>query len=167
VYLWNFISIIAVLAVDSSGSVIGSFILSILYLLISVPVAFLIYRSLYRGAKNTKSSWFMLYFCLVWLEIAVWIIYAIGLSGSGGVYEFIIHFLLIIIFFSGFLTMLSVFNDDKKAVGIICLVTFILWVFIILYHVYVFVIARLEFRKLGGLRQAQKEAAKEAGRRTF
>ena len=75
----------AILVVDSSGSSIGGFILSILYLLVSTPVGFLIYRTLYLGAKNAKSSWFVLYFCLVWLEIAVWIIYAIGLSGSGGV----------------------------------------------------------------------------------
>ncbi len=61
--------------------------------------------------------------------------------------------------------MINLFNDDYKAVGIMCLVTFILWIIIIIYHIYVFVIARLEYRKLGGLRQAQKEAAKETGRR--
>ena len=63
--------------------------------------------------------------------------------------------------------MIKLFQDDYKAVGIMCLVTFILWVIIIIYHVYVFVIARLEFKKLGGLRAAQKEAAKEGVRRTF
>ncbi len=50
-YLWNVIVDMAVLIVSGSGGAIEGFVLGIVFALFSIPVSFLVYRTLYNAAK--------------------------------------------------------------------------------------------------------------------
>jgi len=134
----------AILIVDGSGTDIAAFFLGLVYAIFSLPVSFLVYRTLYNAAKLTSSARYIMYFCLVWTEIAVFIILAVGINGWGS---------------GGFLVMLDAFKDNK-VVGIFCVVDFICFALLVIYHIVVFGFARREYGKAGGLEAAKKEAAK-------
>lgn len=119
--LWNFICLIARISVDNSGPAIADFILSLIFFFALSPIIFFIYRLLYRGARKTKKSLFLAYLCFYFLNILIHIFFAIGVAGTGA---------------GGFFVMLNMFNDDHKAVGIMLLVAFILWVIMSVFSVY-------------------------------
>ena len=58
--------------------------------------------------------------------------------------------------------MIGVFNDDETIVGIFCLVAAVIWTLLAIYSVYLFVKARQEWRKLGGMESTKKQAASSA-----
>jgi hypothetical protein len=49
--IYNFVELLAVLAVDSSSKAIGDFILSIVFFFLLTPISFLIYRQLYKAGR--------------------------------------------------------------------------------------------------------------------
>jgi len=143
-YFWNIITLLSILIISGQGVAIEGFFLGLIYAVFSIPVSFLVYRTLYNAAKLTSSSRYVLYFCLIWVQIAVFIILAIGIVGWGS---------------GGFLVMLDVFKTNT-VVGIFCVVVFILYVSLVLFHFVIFFFARREYVKAGGLEAAKKEAGK-------
>jgi hypothetical protein len=145
-FLWNIICILSVLVVIGSGQAIGSFFLAIVFAIFSIPVSFLIYRLLYNAAKKSSSTYYVLYFIVIWIEIVIFIILAIGIDGGGA---------------GGFFTMLEAFDANSKTVGIFCVVCFLLFVALALYHIFaVFPFATREWKK------AKEKAASEKGGKT-
>jgi len=149
-YLWNIIVVMAIVIIDGSGTDIAGFFLGLAYAIFSIPVSFLVYRTLYNAAKLTSSARYVMYFCLVWTEIAVFIVLAVGINGWGS---------------GGFLVMLAVFKEST-VVGIFCVTDFICFTLLVIYHIVVFGYARREYGKAGGLEAAKKEAAKGAAQGT-
>jgi len=147
-YLWNVVTVIAIVIVEGTGAAISTFFLGLVYALFSIPVSWLIYRRLYYAARLTSSSRYVLYFCLIWTSIAVFIVLGIGISGWGS---------------GGFLAMLEAFKVNV-VVGIFCLVDTLLFAILIVYHIVIFGIARREYKKAGGLEAAKKEASGEAAK---
>lgn len=148
-FLWNIITTLSVLIVSGGGSAIASFLLGIAYAIFSIPVSFLIYRTLYNAARKSKPSLYVLFFFLLWIQIAIFILYAIGINGWGA---------------AGFFTMISVFQDDQTIVGIFCVVVTILFALLAIFHIYLFFASRVEYRKVGGSEKAKQEIAAEGAR---
>jgi len=144
-FFWNIITLLSILIISGQGVAIAGFFLGLVYTIFSIPVSFLVYRTLYNAAKLTSSSRYVLYFCLIWVQIAVFILLAIGIDGWGS---------------GGFIVMLEVFKVNT-VVGIFCVVVFILYACLALFHLVIFFYARREYVKAGGLAAAKKEAGKQ------
>jgi len=146
-FLWNLFTVASALVVQGSGADIASTILAAIEVAFFIPMSFLIYRILYQAARRGRPSLYFVYFITMFLEVVVFVWEGIGLSSWGG---------------GGFVLMLSLFNQKHTAVGIFSVICFVLWCLLVLVHVFIFIFARLQYRRLGGLAKAKQEAAEEA-----
>jgi hypothetical protein len=55
--------------------------------------------------------------------------------------------------------MIKMFDDNQKTVGVFCVISFLLFALIAIFHVVMFFLARREYRKAGGLAAAKTEAS--------
>jgi len=146
-YFYNFVSVLAGLIASGGGSEIASFILSIINCLFFMPMTFLIYRLLYRATRKGKSGLYLGYMICLWIDI-IWFAWnGVGLRGWGG---------------GGFLLMLGLFQDDKTAAAVICLVCIVFWGLLVVAHLYLFIHARINYKLVGGWGSAKKQAASGA-----
>jgi len=140
--LFNLVALCAVMAVTGDGPSIGNFILSIVYIVLLVPIWFLIFRLLYRASRKQKPSLYVLFMIMFALETIGFIGYAIGFPQTGA---------------AGFILMTQMFHNQKVLVGFIVMGCAICWTVAAVYAVWVFILARRQYSKAGGLAQAKKE----------
>lgn len=145
-FILNFASVIAG-TVISSADAIGGVFLALAYMIIGIPVSLGIYRVLYRGARRGKASLYFLWFILIWISIIAMSFFAVGLVQFGG---------------GGFILMINGFRNENVAIGVIALISCVCWVFMAVWHFYIFILARIEYGNLGGFLAAKKETAKAA-----
>lgn len=147
-----FISMVGLLSYmieDGSGENIASFFLCLLYLLLSIPLGFLVYRVLYNAARKAKPAVYFIWFIFLWFEVLVFAFFALGYPGFGC---------------AGIITAIGAFNDDKVVSGGIVLTSGILWICMMIVNVYLFFLARPRFREAGGIQKAKEEAATVAAK---
>jgi len=145
--IFNIVALLAVVISDSQGSDIGSFVLSIIFLLIGTPISFLIYRSLYRAARKTRPGLFVGYFILLLIEMITYVLFALGWRGSGA---------------GGFVLMVDMFREKDIGAAIILIVGCANWVLLTVYSVILFIRTRIQYIKAGGWKGTKsnlKEAA--------
>jgi len=146
--IWNVVALLIAMVSDGAGQDIGDFILAIKYFFfIFTPLWFLTYRVLYRGGRKQKPSLFIMWFIFQVLELLAEIFFAIGIPGTGA---------------GGFFLMTSIFKNNKSVAGFFLLSSAVLWCVTIAYGIWIFIVARLEYRKLGGFAKAKGEFAAEA-----
>jgi len=145
-FLWNLIMLLSALIARGGTSYITGFILSIVYIIFAYPISFFIFRLLYQAARKGKPSLYVMYFIFIWFEMATWAFYAVGIYQYGG---------------GGFFAMLDSFKSSK-VVGVFGVICFVVWVLLIIFHFFIFVLARIQYGKVGGLQQAKKEAKSAA-----
>eukprot|EP01116_Phalansterium_solitarium_P009158 TRINITY_DN23193_c0_g1_i2.p1 TRINITY_DN23193_c0_g1~~TRINITY_DN23193_c0_g1_i2.p1 ORF type:complete len:313 (+),score=115.93 TRINITY_DN23193_c0_g1_i2:385-1323(+) len=139
IQLINMISLLANLIVG--GKVVGGFVLSIGFLIWHVPISFVVYRMLYQAGRKGKATLYVLYFIFLWWTI-IWCAYFfIGIAAYGG---------------GGFFCMIDSFEKNVGAgiIGIICMVG---WGLLIVFKIYIFIVARRLFQNVGGLDQAKAD----------
>jgi len=140
--VYNFVALLAnLIGASQSGTAIGDMILSIVYCMILLPVWFLIYRLLYRSGRKRKPSLFVGFFCLYVLQLTAYAGMAVGFPGTGC---------------GGFWIMLDSFKENK-VVGIMLLVSSVLWCICFALGVFIFILARVQYSVSGGYTQARKE----------
>jgi len=139
--LYNVVALCAAMAVTGDGTSIGNFILSIVYIFLLVPIWFLIYRLLYRASRKQKPSLFVIFMIMFALETIGFIGFAIGFPQTGA---------------AGFILMTQMLKT-KVLVGFIVMGCAIVWSVAAVYAVWVFILARRQYSKAGGLAQAKKE----------
>lgn len=142
--LYNFICMLG--AVIKMKVLIGFFI-SLAILLLGAPISFFVYLLLYKGIRQQKSSLFCLWFGFFVLQMGIELLYAIGISSTGGV---------------GLILMLDAFTSDLTILGVMFGISFGLWLLIFFYNVWFFNQARVMYKQLGGLRATTKEFTKSA-----
>jgi len=145
--IWNAVTLLITLVTEGDTDDIGNFILSVVYFFILTPLWFLTYRILYRGGRKQKPSLFIVYFIFLVFELVGVIFLAIGIPKTGS---------------GGFFLMIKVFDNNKKPAGFFLLSSAILWCIASVYGIWLFILARLEYRKLGGLAKAKTEFAATA-----
>jgi len=139
---WNWVVLLANLfAVSQSGSSIGDMILAIVYFFILFPTWFLIYRVLYRAGRKQKPSLFILWFCLYTLQLIGYGGMAVGYPGTGC---------------AGFWLMIIGFRTNK-VVGILLLVSSIMWCVAFAVGVFIWILARVQYSAAGGNNKAKYE----------
>jgi len=141
--VYNCATILAALIVEQAGnSTLASFFLSLFYIVFFLPVTFLIYRLLYNAARRSKPSLYILFFIFLWLEILAYVgVFALGINGWGG---------------GGFFLMINAWGTSI-AVGVISLVSCVVWVGMILWSAILFFLSWRQYKKLGGLEKAKQE----------
>jgi len=144
--LYNFAALLMTMIADGSGTNIGDFILGAIYVVFLTPLYFLVYRILYRAARKQKPSLFILYLIMATLVVAGYILYAVGIPGTGA---------------GGFILMSKEFSASKFA-GFVLLASSILWCLTAFYGVWVYILAIRHYRQSGGLEKAKKEMASAA-----
>jgi len=125
---WNLLVVAAVLAVGGS---IPGFFLGLAFWLVSIPMSFFTYKRLYEAARKGKSSTYILYFIMLWMSFLVYGWLAAGVDGWGG---------------GGIVICIDQIGSHL-VVGIFALVDVVLMGLVILYHLYIFVAARREYKK--------------------
>jgi len=141
-YFYNFFTELSSLV--ELGNV-GSFVLSIIFFVINVPLSLFTYRILYQGARRGKPILYIAYFILIWVEFVIFAFMGLGLDSWGG---------------GGLLLSIKLFNNDHKAVGVFSIICFIFWCLLFLYHFFlVWIPSVRQYRAMGGLRKAKQEAA--------
>jgi len=148
-FFWNFFTILADLIVNANGGAVASLILSIVYFIFLVPLSFLFYRLLYNATRKRKSLSWLLFMIIKWIEFLLYGWMALGISGWGG---------------GGIFLMISLFQANKVVVGIFSVICFAFWVLDILGHVYLFIHARIRYKRAGGLNKAKEQATTVAGK---
>jgi len=135
--------------IESAGlTTILDFILSLVYVVALPAGAFIAYRFLYNGARETKSVSFYVFFCLFVVQVGVQIFLAIGLEKFGG---------------SGIVSMIDMFEKGHLIAALLVMAGAIFWILICLYDVWIFWQVRLLLRNLGGgVQQAKQEVANVA-----
>jgi len=139
-FVYNAAALLAVAI--ATGDRIGDFVLSIVYIVFMSPICFLIYRVLYRAGRKSKPSLFVFYFCVFALEILIKIYFALGISGCGA---------------GGFVLMIDMFNANQTVAAIMILVSFVVWVLLAAFSIWIWILARLRYRALGGMAKAKAE----------
>jgi hypothetical protein len=144
-FLWNFICALSVLIVSGSG--IGDFILSIVYVVLFIPIDFFFYRILYRAGRKPKAITFVFFWIFWWpFVIAGYFFFGVGYFGGMGLYQ---------IAFNGL-------YDTSVGVGAMVTIAMVWWWLLGLAALGIFVLSRVEYVKVGGTEAAKKQAAKEA-----
>jgi len=143
---FNIVALTALMIANSAGKAIGDFVLSIVYFLVLAPCWFLIYRVLYRAGRKRKPSLFVGFFIMYGLQFIAFAALAVGVPGTGA---------------GGFLRMVEEFKNSKTA-GFILLGSSILWCLCVTWGVWMFFLARIQYKASGGFQQAKKEMGKSA-----
>lgn len=138
--VWNLVNQAAQLSLGSDY--IADFIVAIIYLIFFPWISFWIFRILYRACKKQKAWLFIVYFVFVWLQICVYILWALGFKGEGA---------------GGIINAIDGFKKNV-AVGALIFIGFGFWVIFAIIHIYLFFRARAEYAAIGGLAAAKKEA---------
>eukprot|EP01116_Phalansterium_solitarium_P006145 TRINITY_DN1844_c0_g1_i2.p2 TRINITY_DN1844_c0_g1~~TRINITY_DN1844_c0_g1_i2.p2 ORF type:complete len:276 (+),score=81.03 TRINITY_DN1844_c0_g1_i2:102-929(+) len=138
--VWNLINQAAQVALE--GKFVADLIVAIIYLIFYPWLAFVFFRLLYRAARKGKAALYILWFIVVWLQIVVYAIWALGIPGSGA---------------GGIINAIYAF-ERNLAIGALIFVGFCLWVLLGLVHLYLFIRGRWEYRLVGGLAAAKNEA---------
>jgi hypothetical protein len=139
--VYNLACAIAMVAGDSTA--IADLIISIIYIPLWTVLAFLIYRSLYRAARTSRSLTFLLFFVFFGVQILVHVAAVVGWNKSG---------------FLGLKWMIDAFADSHKTAGFMCLANFLLWALSVCFCVYLWIHVRIDFKRAGGLKAAGKQA---------
>jgi len=144
-FLWNFICALSVLIVTGTG--VGDFILSVIYVILFVPIDFFFYRILYRAGRKPKAITFVFFWIFWWPFIILgYAFFGVGFFGGMGLDQ---------IAFSGL-------YSTSVAVGVMVTIAMVWWWLLALAAFAIFVFTRIEYRKVGGTEAAKKQAAKEA-----
>jgi len=147
--IWNVGMMLGVvIAEQGTGQAIADLILSIVYCIFFPIMWFGIFRVLYRAARKSKPSlyivWFILFFPFSW---ACWILFAIGIPGFG---------------MGGFFYMIQEFKNKHTTMGVFLVIAAVLWCGLVLFQFYLFFVARREYKKAGGTEKAKGEASSAA-----
>jgi len=149
IMVWNLVAMTGVLAVRSDP---GDFILAIVYFLIYLPLSFMWYRHLYNAARRGSSIQYFLFFFFQGFQVIAEIFWGLGVVGSG---------------MAGFLWMIKLFSAGgagSKIVGIFCLIGCAFWWLMAAFNAYVWIHARMCYKRTGGGRaKAEREFANAAG----
>jgi len=143
---YNCAALLMTMIADGSGTNIGDFILSAIYVVFLTPLYFLGYRILYRASRKQKPSLYILYLVVATLVVGGEILYAVGIPGTGA---------------GGFILMAEEFKNSKFA-GFVLLASSVLWCLTAVYGVWVYILAIRHYRQSGGLEKAKKEMASAA-----
>jgi len=144
--LYNFVALLLTMIADGTGTNIGDFILGAIYVVFLTPLYFLVYRILYRASRKQKPSLYVLYLIMDTLVVGGYILYAVGIPGTGA---------------GGFILMSKEFSASKFA-GFILLASAVLWCLTAVYGVWIYILAIRHYRLSGGLEKAKKEMASAA-----
>jgi hypothetical protein len=141
--IWNTIVLIALLVV--SADAIG-FLIGLIFFFLSIPISFGIFRLLYNAVRKSKSSYFFIYFILMWMSFLVYGWLGIGFDawGGGGLFVFLENI------------------GNNKTIGIFGLVDTALFALVIIWHIYVMALARKEYKKSGGNSKTKEELTQMA-----
>lgn len=144
-YIWNFICALSTLIVSGSG--IGDFILSIIYMVLFIPIDFFFYRILYRAGRKPKAITFVFFWIFWWpFVILGYFFFGVGFFGGMGLYQ---------IAFDGL-------YDTSIGVGVMVTICMVWWWLLGFAALGIFILSRLEYRKVGGTAAAKKQAVSEA-----
>jgi len=137
----------SVIVEDGDGDSVPDFILAIVYFIFFPVLWFGIYRILYKAARKSKPSLFIIYFvCYIPLTVAGYILFAVGIPGFG---------------MAGYILTFKEF-EDSVAEGVILLICAIGWTLLSAFHCWLFNKARLAYISAGALDKAKKEFASSA-----
>jgi len=142
--MYNFICMLGALI---KGYTLTGFFVALAILLIGLPVSFFVYMLLYNAIRLKSASRFCLWFGFFVLQIAIEALYALGIESTGG---------------AGLILMLDAFTNDSIALGAMFGISFALWLILVIYNVWFFNQARIEYRDLGGSKAATKEIGRSA-----
>jgi len=145
--IYNIVALLVVVIQDASSTNVGSFVLSIIFLIIGTPISFLIYRALYRAGRKVRPGLFVGYFILLLIEMISYLLFALGWSGSGA---------------GGFVLMVDMFEGKYVVAAIFLIVGCANWVLLTVYSIIIFIRTRIQYKNAGGWKGAKsnfKEAA--------
>jgi len=137
---WNAIAEIANMAVGN-GSYVGDFVLSLVFWILLTIIWFSIFRVLYRAARKTKSSLYLMYLFLAGCQILSDVFFCLGIPGTGA---------------AGFFFMIKMYGTNV-VVGSFDLIAFVFWVAQGVFGIYIWILARREYKKAGGYAAARSE----------
>jgi hypothetical protein len=126
---------------------IVDFVLSIIFFLVLPIVWFLTYRILYRAARKTKPSLYIVFWIFYFLELLSLAFFVVGVPGTGA---------------AGLFWMFKLFADKKLPVGFMLLASSVIWGIMGVYCVWIFIVSRVEYGRSGGLARAKKEVGQAA-----
>jgi len=142
----NIACTIGLLWVD--GDAFHDLIQACIYAPLILIMDFLVFRQLYKAARLGKSLAYFVFFIGFTIEIIVGVIAVIGAKGSG---------------FGGLIWCIKAFGKDgNKAVGVMCLINFILWGLSTAFCIYTWIHTRVNFHQAGGLEALKRQAAEAA-----
>lgn len=144
--IWNSICMLAALIVDG-GSTVGDYILSVIFIIILPIIWFLIYRLLYRAARKTRPSVYIVFWIFYFLELLSCGFFLAGAPSTGA---------------AGLIYMFDLFEASELAVGFMVLASSVLWGLDVVFCLWIYIASRLEYRKAGGFARAKQDLKEDA-----
>jgi len=124
---------------------IFGFLFALAAVILGPLISFGVYFLLYRAIRSSSAFFFVLWFAFYVGQLGAQLFFAIGFSSYGA---------------GGFLLMVSTFSDSKVVLGVVVAINTFLWIGVFIYSLWMFYLARIEFKALGGAKAASKEFAK-------